>query len=114
MEINKAELENIVASAVQKAMGTGDVQKATDGRESAGETIAVETIEKMVNAAIQKAVNPPEEPMTMEKAQEYIDAAVAKALDPIMKSAGLPSNLNNDGTVQKSEPQAHFMDGIFC
>lgn len=114
VEINKAELENIVASAVQKAMGTGDVQKATDGRESAGETITVEAIEKMVNAAIQKAVNPPEEPMTMERAQEYIDAAVAKALDPIMKSAGLPSNLNNDDTVQKSEPQAHFMDGIFC
>lgn len=52
--------------------------------------------------------------MTLEKAEEYINAAVAKALDPVLKSAGLPSNLNNtDNSVQKSAPQSHFMDGVF-
>lgn len=132
VEITKAELETIVAGAVQKAMGasqnaanppqnadgaaitTNDVQKAAGGCEGAEEPITAETIEKMVNAAIQKAVNPPEEPMTMAKAQEFVEAAVAKALDPIIKSAGLPSNLNNaDSSVQKSAPESHFMDGVF-
>ena len=52
--------------------------------------------------------------MTMAKAQEFVEAAVAKALDPIIKSAGLPSNLNNaDSSVQKSAPESHFMDGVF-
>lgn len=132
VEITKAELETIVAGAVQKAMGasqnaanppqnaegaaitTNDVQKDAGGCEGTEEPITAEAIEKMVNAAIQKAVNPPEEPMTMAKAQEFIEAAVAKALDPIIKSAGLPSNLNNaDCSVQKSAPESHFMDGVF-
>lgn len=132
VEITKAELETIVAGAVQKAMGTNQnaanpapaaegaantntgVQKDAGGCEGAGQPITAETIEQMVNAAIQKAVNPPQEPMTLEKAEEYINAAVAKALDPVLKSAGLPSNLNNtDNSVQKSAPQSHFMDGVF-
>lgn len=132
VEITKAELETIVAGAVQKAMGasqnaanppqnaegaaitTNDVQKDAGGCEGTEEPITAEAIEKMVNAAIQKAVNPPEEPMTMAKAQEFIEAAVAKALNPIIKSAGLPSNLNNaDCSVQKSAPESHFMDGVF-
>lgn len=118
VEITKAELETIVAGAVQKAMGAANtntgVQKDAGGCEGAGQPITAETIEQMVNAAIQKAVNPPQEPMTLEKAEEYINAAVAKALDPVLKSAGLPSNLNNtDNSVQKSAPQSHFMDGVF-
>lgn len=132
VEITKAELETIVAGAVQKAMGTNQnaanpapaakgaantntgVQKDAGGCEGAGQPITAETIEQMVNAAIQKAVNPPREPMTLEKAEEYINAAVAKALDPVLKSAGVPSNLNNtDNSVQKSAPQSHFMDGVF-
>ena len=66
MEITKAELETIVAGAVQKAMGasqnaanppqntegaaitTNDVQKAAGGCEGAEEPITAETIEKMV------------------------------------------------------------------
>lgn len=93
---------------------TNDVQKDAGGCEGTEEPITAEAIEKMVNAAIQKAVNPPEEPMTMAKAQEFIEAAVAKALNPIIKSAGLPSNLNNaDCSVQKSAPESHFMDGVF-
>lgn len=128
VEITKAELESIVAGAVQKAMEadqnaanpngtatiTNGVQKAAGGCEGAVEAVTADTIEKMVNAAVQKAINPPEEPMTMAKAQEFIDAAVAKAMDPIIKSAGIPSNLNNtDNAVQKSAPTGHYMDGVF-
>lgn len=132
VEITKAELESIVAGAVQKAMGTNQnaanpapgaegaatntagVQKEAGGCESAGQPITAETIEQMVNAAIEKAVNPKPEPMTLEKAGEYINAAVAKALEPVMKSTGVPSNLNNtDSSVQKSAPESHYMDGVF-
>ena len=64
----------------------------------------------MVEQAITKAMQPPEERITAEQAQDMITKAVAAAVDPILKSKGLPSNLNGAGVVEKAEE--HYLHGI--
>ena len=41
----------------------------------------------------------------------FVVEAVEKAVEPIRKHTGLPANLNEDGTVKKSEDQ-HYLHGI--
>ena len=41
-----------------------------------------------------------------------ITAAVAKAVDPVLKSRGLPTNLGGDGTVEKQAGEQHYLHGI--
>lgn len=129
-EVTKSELESIVTDAIKKAMapngaqaantgsGTpGEVTKGNEGNNAApgcGEStegITVETIEKMVQDAIQKAMKPEEKPLTMEQIQQSIDAAVAKAVEPILKSTGLPTNMNN-ANVQKDADEEHYLHGL--
>jgi len=38
-----------------------------------------------------------------------ISDSIEKAIDPILKSTGVPSNLNNSGNVQ---PSVHYLHGI--
>ena len=52
------------------------------------------------------------QPVTAEQVQEMITAAVAKAVDPVLKSKGLPSNLNGDGSVEKAAGEEHYLHGI--
>lgn len=129
-EVTKSELESIVTDAIKKAMapngaqaantgsGTpGEVTKGNEGNNAApgcGEStegITAETIEKMVQDAIQKAMKPEEKPLTMEQIQQSIDAAVAKAVEPILKSTGLPTNMNN-ANVQKDADEEHYLHGL--
>ena len=123
-EVNKQEVEAIVASAIAKAMGNdlqqkeqpvqgvqeivGAVGKAA--RNTAPETITPESVEKMVREAISKAMTPPEEQISAAQVQEMIGAAVAKAVEPVLKSRGLPSNLG--GTVEKAAGEEHYLHGI--
>ena len=65
----------------------------------------------MVEAAIKKATEPPEEHITAEQVEDMINAAVEKALDPVLKSRGLPSNLNGSN-VEKSAEGEHYLHGI--
>ncbi len=65
----------------------------------------------MVEAAIAKALEPKEEPVTAEQVQEMITAAVAKAVEPVLKSRGLPGNLN-DQSIGKSAGEEHYLHGI--
>ena len=69
------------------------------------------SIDNMVQAAIAKALGSQQETVTAEQVQEMITAAVSKAVDPIMKSKGLPSNLNG-GSVTKSAGEEHYLHGI--
>ena len=53
--------------------------------------------------------------MTAENVKKMIDDAVEKALEPVRKAAGLPSNLNDEedegeDEIEKSEP--HYLAGI--
>lgn len=123
-EVTKQEVEQIVTAAIAKAVGgtqqqtaqaaqsgAGAVEKAEGKKSTAPAEITPESIEKMVEAAIQKAMQPQEEHVTAEQVEEMISAAVTKAVDPIMKSKGLPSNLNGS-SVTKSADEEHYLHGI--
>lgn len=117
-DVNKAELEATVTAAVQKAMGAAQPQAAptTEATPAENFELTPESIEKMVTEAVQKAqqaAQPQQEPITAENLQKAIDAAVQKAMEPVLKSTGVPSNLNDQQHVQKSE-NSHYMDGFFC
>jgi len=125
-EVTKQEVEAIVASAIAKAMGgnpqkqdtpaqsgqegAGAVEKAAGGGNLAPEAITPESIEKMVQEAISKAMTPPEEQISAAQVQEMVEAAVAKAVEPVLKSRGLPTNLG--GTVEKAAGEEHYLHGI--
>ena len=131
-QVTKQEVEGIVAKAVETAFAkatnteskTPD-KKETDEEKKAGtvteakkkggcvskaDEITPETINAMVEAAIEKALEPQREVVTAEQVQEMITAAVAKAVDPVLKSKGLPSNLG--GGVEKSAGEQHYLHGI--
>lgn len=129
-EVTKQEVEKIVASAVEKAMGSnaqqavGQHDPAQASQDGAGAVlkadvkeittpaeITAETVEKMVQAAIAKALEPPEEHVAAEQVQEMITAAVAKAVEPVLRSKGLPSNLNGS-SVEKAAGEEHYLHGI--
>lgn len=125
-EVTKQEVEQIVSAAIAKAMGgdtqqttiqaaqveAGAVEKAESKDNAPAAEITPEAITKMVEAAIAKATQQPEEHVTAEQVQEMITAAVTKAVDPVLKSKGLPSNLNDSGNVEKSTGDTHYLHGI--
>ena len=128
--MNKAEIEKTVTEAIAKAMSTftvtpaisapnaeGEVTKgetnptAAPGSNGVAEAITSADIEKMVGEAIQKAMQPKEEPVTKESVEQMIQDAVAKALEPVMKSVGVPSSLN-DTNLQKGADEEHYLHGF--
>lgn len=124
-KVTKQEVAQIVEAAIEKAMGettqqegagtppaaTGTVEKAGTTNTLTEEEITPETVQKMVEAAITKALAPqPEEHVSAEQVQDMITKAVAAAVDPVLKSKGLPSNLNGGGTVEKAAE--HYLHGI--
>ena len=123
-EVTKQEVETIVQAAIEKAFGgaqqttppvaqdgAGAVEKAGGSGDTAPVELTQEAIEKMVGEAITKAMAPQqEEHVTAEQVQEMITAAVAKAVDPVLKSRGLPSNLGSN--VEKSAGEEHYLHGI--
>lgn len=131
-QVTKQEVEGIVANAVETAFakatntesktpdeeetdeekkaGTVTEAKKKGGCVSKADEITPETINAMVEAAIEKALEPQREVVTAEQVQEMITAAVAKAVDPVLKSKGLPSNLG--GGVEKSAGEQHYLHGI--
>lgn len=130
IDVTKNEMESIVMSAVQKAMAGEGVQAANGGLNTAGEVekgtdaqngargnkeglegITAEAVEKMVKDAIQKQMQPKEEPLTRESLQEMIEKSVAAAMEPVLKSTGIPTNLNNQQQVEKQEEE-HYLHGL--
>lgn len=123
-EVTKQEVENIVEAAIAKAFGgaqpenpaaapqegAGAVEKQAGSEGKAPAEMTQATIEKMVSEAIEKAMTPQEEHVTAEQVQEMITAAVAKAVDPVLKSKGLPSNLGSN--VEKAAGETHYLHGI--
>lgn len=129
-EVTKGELEQIVTEAIKKAMTTdptqgvngdsgqaGEVTKGegaqtgASGCSNASEVITSADIEKMVDEAIQKAMQPKEEQVTKESVEQMIQEAVAKAMEPVMKSVGVPSSLN-DTNLQKDADEEHYLHGF--
>lgn len=129
-EVNKAEVEKVVTEAIEKAMSkfsvaptisgetteggvtkAGNTQEAAPGSSGTTEAFTAADIEKMVGDAIQKAMQPKEEPVTRESVEKMIQDAVAKAMEPVMKSVGVPGNLN-DTNLQKGADEEHYLHGF--
>ena len=128
-ELTKNEIESIVTRAVQKAMAGNDAQAANSpvtpetnvvkgegtgngahGGNEATEGLTAETIEKMVQDAIRKQMEPEEEHLTMDDVRDIIDESVRKAMEPVLKNTGIPSN--DDGSVQKDSGEQHYLHGF--
>lgn len=124
-EVTKQEVETIVQAAIEKAFGgsaqqatppaaqsgAGAVEKAEGKENTAPAELTQEAIEKMVGEAITKAMAPQQaEHITVEQVQEMITTAVEKAVDPVLKSRGLPSNLGS--SVEKATGEEHYLHGI--
>lgn len=114
-EVTKREVQQIVDAAIEKKLSGG--KAAGEGSPETG--VTQEAVEKMVQEAVKKALEPQEmiaaEPLqtiTAEQVQEMITAAVGKAMEPVFKANGLPSNLNAAGTVEKSAGEQHYLHGI--
>lgn len=106
-EVTNTEIEAI-ATAVAKAL-TPPPDAASAAPK--GQEITMAAIEKMVSDAIEKAMPAPAAPAETPDIQAMIDQAVAKAMEPVLKSRGLPTNLNGDlAPVEKSQP--HYLHGI--
>ena len=122
-EVTKSEVEQIVQDAIAKALNptptapaADSVQKAAEAPSAqsapAAEAITKASIESMVAEAIQKAL-PAEAPATPTDVQSIVDQAVAKAIEPILKARGLPTNLNDaTGTVEKKAKEPHYLHGF--
>lgn len=124
-EVTKQEVEQIVTASIAKAFGVeaqdtatatqggaGAVEKQADEGNTNATEITPEIVEKMVTEAIEKALAPKrEESVTAEQVQDMITKAVAAAVNPVLKSKGLPSNLNNS-SVEKAAGEEHYLHGI--
>lgn len=140
IEVTKSEVQEIVKTAVAEYMGTpaaqtpqgaGDSENITkeDIQEIVKQVIAGATnpqpaqpqedekinkavVQEMIDAAIRKATGE-EEPQNEGNVDlgEAITKAVTAAMEPFMKQAGVPTNLNN-GNLQKSEEEVHYMHGF--
>ena len=115
-DVTKKEITDAIAEGVAKALAPAQQPEAVE-KAAENTPITAETIEKMVDAAVKKALalaEDDEEPVTAENIQKMIEAAVEKAVAPVRKAAGVPSNLNDedDGEdgVEKAAP--HYLAGI--
>lgn len=120
--MTKSEAEKIVQDAIAKVLGekqqTEQTPSDTQIKKAAGEEITADFIQKAVDAAVKKALQPEEEkPLTKAEAEQFIDRLVAKAVSAsvtaVRSSRGNPTNLNGtaSGTVEKSAEQ-HYLHGI--
>ncbi len=123
--MTKSEMESIITksvSAVLKKAFEEDSEKEktdkeTDGKlksdnvEKEGEvTVNLEELKKMIDEAVAAAMKSKEEQPTEEQIQKMVVSAVSKAVEPILKSRGLPSNLNDSGV--RKAAKAHYLQGI--
>lgn len=124
-DVTKQEIQQIVDAAITKALGAAQeqaapettptttpetVEKAAGAGTAPATAITPEAIEQMVASAIEKAMQPKQEPVTMEQLADMIQSAVTKAVEPVLKSRGLPTNLGTS-TVEKAAEE-HYLHGI--
>lgn len=99
---------NVNAGEVTKGAGNGN--GAPGNSEPAG-TFSSEDVRKMVQEEIQKALHPEEETLTQENVQDFVAKAVKEAIEPLLKSTGVPTNLN-DTEVKKGAEEQHYLHGF--
>ena len=114
-EVKKSEVEKLVQDAVAASVKNALDERPAAGNEPVAEAVTPETVQKMVDAAVAKALTPVEqdEPVTAEAIAKMVEDAVAKAVEPVLKARGVPSALN-DGNPggEPVEKQQHYLHGI--
>ena len=113
-EMTKSEIEQMVAEAVAKA--TEPAAPAAEETPAAPETdapaeITAESVQKMVDAAIEKALAPKEE-LTADDVNDIVEKAVKKALEPIMKARALPTSIGDGDAEPVEKGDKHYLTGI--
>lgn len=98
------------ANAGEVAKGAGNGNGAPGNSEPTG-TFSSEDVRKMVQEEIQKALHPEEETLTQENVQDFVAKAVKEAIEPLLKSTGVPTNLN-DTEVKKGAEEQHYLHGF--
>lgn len=115
-EVTKQDVEAIVAKSIEAAIAKATEDAKTEEKEKTDEEKGKEvkksneSITTMVEAAIAKAMEPKQETVTAAQVQDIVTSAVTKAVEPILKSRGLPTNLGGNSTIEKSEE--HYLHGI--
>lgn len=135
--MNRTETEAIVGQAVRKALEDAGLLKAAPAPAAGAETPPAEPVAKEaapvtepqapaaapapdLDAAVEKAVEKalikmglaeetpdPDAPITRGDVEEIVKSAI----EPMLKAFSVPSNLNNQNAVEKSE-NTHFLHGI--
>lgn len=127
-DMNEQDIKKIVdgiVDGITKAIGTQTPAAGNTPpveQEPAEQALTPENVRKMIAEEVKKALTPEGDPnggnndgdpngdpdeVTLEQVQDI----VAKALEPLYKQFGLPSNLNNEQQVEKSES---VFDGFFA
>ncbi len=126
-EVTKQEVEQIVeksvAAAIEKATKAAEDTKDEETKDDAtttddskdkdkeDEKLDEETVAKMVEAAVAKALTPqPQEQVTAEQVADMVTKAVEKAVAPVLRSKGVPNNLN--GSSVEKDAGEHYLHGI--
>lgn len=112
-KVTKEEIEEIVAKSIKAEfakMKSGENGEGAEINKSGEEINISDKITTIIEEAIAKTLKPQQEPISAEQVQEMITSAVEKAINPLLKSKGLPSNLGNNSA--KSAGKEHYLHGI--
>jgi hypothetical protein len=111
--MTKEDLQQIT-EAVVKAMQSQEIPatQVTLTAEPIAAPITLAQVREVIQEEIQKAINPSEPtaddaPVTLAAVTE----AVQKALEPMLKSRGLPSNLNGAASIE-NQADPHYLAGL--
>ena len=107
--MDKTEIQTMIDESVTKAFSPvlkaiEDIKKAASAATPIADPPPVPASEPA------PAPGPADESVTKEEVAQMVGDEVAKAIAPLLKSAGLPSNLNDEKPVEKAGQ--HFLAGI--
>lgn len=116
-EMTKKEVESVITKSVSEALRKAlepEEEKTLEKPEKEEEiTVNKDELKKMIDEAVASALKEKETEksgLKEEEVQKMVMSAVQKAMEPILKSKGLPNNLN--GREIEKSVEAHYLQGI--
>lgn len=110
-EVTKAEAAKLIAEGIEKALSGATSTEPTEPVEKADDTLTPEKITEMINEGVTKALAAKQKSVSVDDVRKMISEAVEKAVEPIKKQTGLPTNLNGGEPLTKQE-ETHYLHGI--
>lgn len=120
LDVSNEELKEVVKSAMSEALAQLKDQKPVEKQEeapaeSAPEMITKADVQAMIDEAIRKAMGEDDGDDEEEAPEDDFDGKVAKAVEkaiaPFLKEQGLPTNLNDQAGIEKSD-DVHYLHGL--